>query len=141
MQHSKYALTAQRNLRHFFPKIVDKVIRTSNSDIIIYESRVLDGPSPMLWVDLRTNNGRSLLQKVMWNVVSIPVSQDPLDPNLNDTIGIRVSQAMVMDSESEGSGRSARRGFHPKASSEASQLWTLQASGSPEMTPRRLHAR
>jgi hypothetical protein len=46
------ALTAQRKLRHFFPKIVDKVIRTSNSDIIIHESRVSDGPSPTLWADL-----------------------------------------------------------------------------------------
>jgi len=59
------ALTAQRELRHFFPKIVDKVIRTSNSDIIIYDHRVSPGPSPMLWVDLRNNNGKRLLQKVV----------------------------------------------------------------------------
>lgn len=50
-------------------------IRPSNSDLLIHESRVSPGPSPSLWVDLRTEAGKRLFQHVVVDVTRVAAGE------------------------------------------------------------------
>lgn len=71
-------------------------IRPSNVDITIHESRVSEGPSPSLWVDLRSDHGKRLFQQVVLDVVRITGGRGPLDPDMYGSVGLGASQASVV---------------------------------------------
>jgi hypothetical protein len=106
-------------------------IRPSNIEVTIHESRVSEGPSPSLWVDLRGDHGKRLFQQVLLDVVRILGGRGPLDPNMYGAVGLGASQAKVVDSESSGSGPDPT-----SSESSSSRDWQSNVSSSPEKRPR-----
>lgn len=77
-------------------------IRPSNVEVTFHESRVLEGPSPTLWVDLRSDHGKRLFQQVVLDVVRITGGRGPLDRDMYGPVGVGASQAsVVFDTSSE----------------------------------------
>ena len=80
------------------------VIRPSNADVPIRISRVSSGPSPSLWRDLRSMDGKRLFQQVIVDLIRISQNLEVQDPEMYGVEGQGPTQAPIVDETTSSSG-------------------------------------
>jgi len=80
------------------------VIRPSNADVPVRISRVSSGPSPALWRDLRSEEGKRLFQQVIVDLIRISQNLEVQYPEMYGVEGEGPSQAPIIDETTSSSG-------------------------------------